>query len=130
MENLHFGQSILSALQQAVAYLHRMAGAKLHVQTRELKDDDLSLHMGDVVLVRFMNRGQFPVLIDNQVLLYPGETYVEGDTAGPGIEHPYKIEFLRNNADRAPLGVPNKPFLYAGNHLSVRMLRRKYSRHA
>lgn len=126
MGNLKLGQSVPSLLQQAVTYLHRMAGAKLHVQNREVKQDDLSLHMGKIVYVRFMNRGEAPVLIDNQILLYSNESYVEGDTAGLGINHSYKIEFQEADEKQTPLGTPVRPFLYAGKHLSIRTFQRKY----
>jgi len=124
--NLKLGQSRLTPLQQIVAYLHRMVGAKIHVQYREVKEDDLSLHLGEIVSVRFMNRGEAPVLIDNQILLYANETYVEGDTAGLGINHSYKIEFQPEDAKQTPLGAPERPFLYAGKHLSIRTFQRKY----
>lgn len=123
---LELGQSTKTLLQQMVAALHRLVGVKLTVQTQELKKDDPSLHLGDVVLVRFMNRGEFPVLIDNQILLYPNESHVEGDTAGPGIDHPYLIEFQKKDANRAPDGVPVRPFLYPGKHLSIRKFVRNF----
>lgn len=109
-----------------VTYLHRLVGAKLVVKMRELKKDELSLDMGEVVHVRFMNRGQNPVLIDNQILLYSGESYIEGDTAGHGIKHSYKIEFQVADPKRAPDGDPVRPFVYTGKHLSIRTLHRQY----
>lgn len=124
--NLRFGMTEKSLLQQAVAYLHRLVGARLHVHLREVKKDDLSFNLGEVVSIRFMNRGTRPVLIDNQVVLLTGETYVEGDTAGPGINHAYKLEFLDENPDKTPLGASDKPFVYAGAHVAVRALYRKY----
>lgn len=116
----------MSAWRMMVTYLHRLVGAKLVVKLREVKEDNLTLDMGEVVSVRFMNRGEFPVMIDNQILLYTNESYVEGDSAGHGIKHTYKIEFQKANPDRTPLGGANRPFVYAGKHLSVRTLHRQY----
>ncbi|MEM9929930.1 MAG: hypothetical protein AAF840_08940 [Bacteroidota bacterium] len=124
--NLSFGGTEKTLLQQTVAYLHRVVGARLHVQRREVKEDDLSFNLGEVVHIRFMNRGTRPLLIDNQVVLLTGETYIEGDTAGPGINHAYKLEFLDENPDKTPLGASDKPFVYDGAHVSVRALYRKY----
>ena len=123
---LRFGTTEKSLLQQAVTYLHRLAGARLHVQMREVKKDDLSFNVGELVSIRFMNRGTKPLLIDNQVMLLTGETYVEGDTAGPGINHTYKLEFMDENPGKTPLGISDKPFVYDGAHVSVRALYRKY----
>lgn len=123
---LNFGTSEKTLLQQLVASLHRLVGGKLHVQMREVKADDLSLDMGEIVSVRFMNRGQLPVLIDNQIILNTGEVYVEGDTAGPGIKHAYKLEFQASNEKNVPLSDADRPFVYAGAHVSIRTLSRKY----
>lgn len=124
--NLKYGQSELTALQQIAAQLHRLVGGRLHVQMREVKTDELSLNLGDAVAIRFMNRGQVPVLIDNQILLNAGEVYVEGDTAGPGINHSYKLEFQDANKNSTPLDTAEIPFVYPGAHVSVRSLHRKY----
>lgn len=124
--SLQFPIEATTAEKQMLAQLHRLTGGRLHVQKREVKDDELSLKLDEPVSIRFMNRGEFPVLIDNQVLLYPNETYVEGDTAGPGLDHTYQIEFQKMDANRAPLGNPEPPFLYPGRHLCIRSLHRKY----
>ncbi|MFT6001230.1 MAG: hypothetical protein ACI81P_003699 [Neolewinella sp.] len=124
--NLRFGTTEKTLLQQVVTYLHRLVGARLHVQMREVKKDELSFNLGEVVSIRFMNRGLRPLLIDNAIILLTGETYIEGDTAGPGINHSYKLEFMDENPGKTPLGISDKPFVYDGAHVSVRALYRKY----
>ncbi|MEM9525799.1 MAG: hypothetical protein AAGA31_04270 [Bacteroidota bacterium] len=124
--NLDFPINATSAEKKIMAQLHRLVGAKLKVQTREVKADELSLDFGDAVYVRFMNRGQLPVMIDNQIILQTGEVYVEGDSAGPGIDHVYRLEFQPQPKNGTPLAGVDKPYVYAGAHVSIRSFHRKY----
>lgn len=126
MGKLEFPLGATSSEKMMLSQLHRLTGAYLTVQTREVKRDELSLDLDKAVMTRFMNRGQAPILIDNQIMLLPGDTYVEGDSNGPGIDHTYKLEFQPQNKDDAAAPGVDKPFVYAGKHVSIRSLYRKY----
>ncbi len=81
----------------------------------------------DAVTVRFMNRGQSIVVIDEQEYLLPGQSFIEGDISGAGIEHHYQIDFIENPA--LPDDTPATPVpyqLYSGNKLKIRQLRREH----
>ena len=77
------GITIQSLLSQAVIFLRHLAGARLVVGKQQLTEDDPTLYLNQAVHIRFMNRGQTPVIIDNQIILLHGEVYVEGDTSRP-----------------------------------------------
>lgn len=93
----------------------------LVIHKKQLKKDDLSLRIQGV-MIRFMNNGQSAVRIDEQIVVQPGEVYVEGDLSGPGIDHQYQIEFL--DIGGSPKA-PSQYITYAGNHLDVRIMKRK-----
>ncbi|MEM6773107.1 MAG: hypothetical protein AAF597_21200 [Bacteroidota bacterium] len=116
--------SVIAALQLIANYLYRIGGAPILIQRDTLKEDDIQRFFEGAVCLRFFNRGQVPAIIDDTIILYPGESYTEGDTTGPGISHNYNIRFLVDPT-KAPLGPDaNRPFVYPGNHLEVRIFKR------
>lgn len=82
---------------------------------------DNSFILEGAVLARFMNVGQTAVLIDEQIYLGPGETLVEGDLSGPGIDHSYQLDFV--TVASPPTPVTHKVF--TGNMLKIRLFHRK-----
>lgn len=72
--------------------------------------------------IRFMNRGQTAVRIDESEYLEPGESYIEGSLSSPiPLKHKYKFKFF-------PVDTPPqlKAFkVFAGNKLFVRMFKKK-----
>ncbi|MEM6397782.1 MAG: hypothetical protein AAF741_15645 [Bacteroidota bacterium] len=124
--DLRLPTSAISALTQVVTQLHRLVGGRLQVRKMQKKENDYQLSLRRSVYVRFMNRGQNPVLIDNQIILLSGEAYNEGDTAGPGIDHLYKIEFLEENPDGLPKSTADLPHVFPGNLLDIRYMERVY----
>ncbi len=120
------GITIQSLLSQAVIFLRHLAGARLVVGKQQLTEDDPTLYLDQAVHIRFMNRGQTPVIIDNQIILLHGEVYVEGDTAGPGLDHHYDIHFLKQSAEKiASAPDADRPYVFPGNMLDIRILTRK-----
>jgi hypothetical protein len=120
---------VIGNLRAMVNLLKRMAGAKLKIDHDVVYKDDRSYHPEGMVHIRFENRGQAPVLIDDHEILLPGEAFIEGDTAGPGIDHEYQIKFLTENADKTPLPAENEanePFTMPGNFLYIRVMRRNH----
>ncbi len=99
-----------------------MKKGKLGVRKDEIVKDTTDYKV-DAVIVRFMNRGQSIVVIDEQEYLLPGQSFVEGDISGEGIEHHYQIDFISNPAGSA---TPLPYQLYAGNKLKIRLLRREH----
>ncbi len=93
---------------------------KLHIKKDELVDRDSQYHV-DADLVRFMNMGQSYILIDEQILLKPGQSWTEGDLNGYGIDHHYQIDFVTNPS---PPSVTTY-VVYAGNKLRIRLLKRQ-----
>ena len=72
-------------------------------------------------IIRFMNKGNSRIWIDEQEVLEPGEAFEEGDTDGPGFRHSYKIDFI-------PLDNPpstDVPAVYNGNMLKMRVFTRE-----
>ncbi|MEL6356236.1 MAG: hypothetical protein AAFQ37_04805 [Bacteroidota bacterium] len=102
-----------------------MDKGRIVIKRMQRKKNDYSLDLEWAVHVRFMNRGQTPVLVDDQIMILPGESYVEGDTYGPGLDHPYKIEFQDAGSDGGSTPTENIPFVYPGNHLDIRLMYRK-----
>ena len=89
---------------------------KARVRKLQKTKDDNSFIVNKATLIRFMNKGQTIVWIDEQETLLPGEAYIE-TTAAP-LDHSYKIDFLQNpNAPAA-----NQPQVYAGNFLKIRII--------
>lgn len=123
---LRLPQKPLTALQQMVSQLHRLTGAKLKIARMQRLEDDESLDLEGAVTVRFMNRGQKAVMLDDQILLLPGEVYVEGDTAGPGIDHPYRVQFIDVPKDGVPAPAAQIPYVYPGAFLDIRIMYRIY----
>jgi hypothetical protein len=121
--------TVLGNLRAMVNLLKRMAGGKIEIEDDVKIADDRSYRYDGMVHVRFENRGQSPVLIDEHTILLPTEAFVEGDTAGPGIDHQYSIRFLKENPDKTPLPAENEanePFTMPGNFLYIRVMRRNY----
>jgi len=117
---------VLTALQLIAKYLHRIGGAPIVVDRDTVKENDYSKRFVHAVCLRFYNRGQTTVLIDEIQLIEPGEVYTEGDTTGPGIIHDYNIRFLPDSRDKSipDPGDQNIPYVYAGNHLDIRIFKR------
>lgn len=125
-DKFKFPTSTLTALQLIAKYLFAIGGAPIVIDRDTVKEDDYSKRYIHAVCLRFYNRGQSTVLIDDLQLIEPGEVYTEGDTTGPGIVHDYNIRFLPQNRDKTPLDPAdeNIPYLYAGNHLDIRIFKR------
>jgi len=107
-----------------IMYLFRLVGAPIKIDHQVIVKPDPSLIFEGAVCLRFRNRGQFPVIIDEFEIVQPGGVYTEGDTAGPGIDHKYNIRFLKELAknDLGPDSDP--PYVFAGNYLEVRIFKR------
>jgi hypothetical protein len=121
---------VIGNLRAMVHLLKRMAGAKLVIDHEVIYKDDRSFHPDRMVHIRFENRGQAPVLIDDHITLLTGEAFVEGDTAGPGIDHDYQIKFLDETPAKTPLPAENEanpPFTMPGNFLYIRVMRRNHN---
>lgn len=114
-----------SALQMIAKYLFGIGGAPIDISRDTVKEDDFSLRFEHAVCLRFYNRGQTTVIIDDIQLIEPGEVYTEGDVTGPGIIHDYQIRFIENR-NKTPIDAAdvNKPFVYGGNHLDIRIFKR------
>jgi hypothetical protein len=116
--------SVNSGVQMIANFLYRIGGAPILISRDTVKKDDFTRDFAGAVCLRFINRGQVTVIIDDIIVIQPGESYTEGDTTGPGINHDYNIRFEVNN-DRTPLDTPvNRPFVYPGNHLDIRIFKR------
>lgn len=114
-----------SALQMIAKYLFGIGGAPIAIDRDTVKEDDFNKRFEHAVCLRFYNRGQTTVIIDDIQILEPGEVYTEGDTTGPGIVHDYNLRFIENRDKVTPLpGDANKPFIYPGNHLDIRIFKR------
>lgn len=98
-----------------------MNKGNITIHKKTVTKQDLSFCEDDMVLVRFMNNGQHYVRLDDQIIIGPGEAYVEGDISGPGIEHSYQITFATNSTPPTA----NPPIVYSGNRCEVRILKRK-----
>lgn len=125
-DSFRIPQSTLTALQLIAKYLFGIGGAPIIIDRDTVKENDYSKRFEHAVCLRFYNSGQTTVIIDDIQLIEPGEVYTEGDTNGPGIVHDYNIRFLPNNRDKAipDPGDQNIPFVYAGNHLDIRIFKR------
>lgn len=126
MSKLKIPLNVLTGIQQMVRYLYRLTAACLNIRRLQRKDNDYSLDMKKAVHVRFMNRGQTAVLIDQQITLLPGEAYSEGDTAGPGLDHVYEIIFVEDLPKSSNVPEVDRPFVFPGNYLDIRYLERIY----
>jgi hypothetical protein len=121
---------VIGNLRAMVNLLKRMAGAKLVIDHEVIYRDDRSFSPERMVHIRFENRGQAPVLIDDHITILTGEAFIEGDTSGPGIDHEYQIKFLEQNPGKTPLAGENDadpPFVIAGNFLYIRVMRRNHN---
>ena len=120
---------VIGNLRAMVNLLIRLTGVKLEIKRDVKYENDLSYHHKGMVHIRFTNRGQAPVQIDDMEPLLSGESFIEGDTAGPGIDHEYRIRFLDENPNKTPLpgvGDADPPFTMPGNFLDIRVMRRKH----
>lgn len=93
---------------------------KIRITKKTRTKDDEGLYTENAVLIRFENIGQSRVWIDEQIVLDPGEAFIEGDNNGPGIDHNYQINFLGN----IPGITVDEPRVYAGNRLNIRLFKR------
>lgn len=118
--------TVLSALQLAVTQLHRLVGGAIKITRLIRTKDDRSLKIVSMVHVRFMNRGQTSILIDNQIVLFPGEVYVEGDNISLGVDHVYDIQFLSLQKNGIPEPAEQIPYTMPHNYLDVRIMQRIY----
>jgi len=92
----------------------------IRIDKRQLSKDDSSLILEGAVLVRITNQGQNHIWIDQQEVIEPGESWVEGDLNGPGLYHSYSLNFLTNPSPP----VANKPLVYPGNFANIRIFKR------
>jgi len=88
----------------------------IQIETFEKTEQDLSFIVKNCALVRFTNRGQSRVWIDEDEVLEPGESFVEADDCGRGINHKYTLKFI---ALASPPAV-DEPVTYAGDRLHIR----------
>lgn len=97
-----------------------MSQGKIRIAKKQLTQDDISFYTEGAVLIRFDNVGQTRVWIDEQIVIDPGESFIEGDNNGPGLDHNYQINFVGN-----PLPVVvDMPKVYAGKRLHIRLFKR------
>jgi hypothetical protein len=114
-----------SALQLIAKYLFGIGGAPIVISRDTVKEDDFNKRFEHAVCLRFYNRGQTTIILDDIQIIEPGEVYTEGDVTGPGIIHDYNIRFIPNRDKTTPLpGDVNRPFVYASNHLDIRIFKR------
>lgn len=102
--------------------LIRLVGGFISIERLQISENDFSWYSSKSMLIRFSNFGQSTVIIDEQIILNPGESYVEGDTAGPGIDHMYEIRFVDLGSMPQPDGIK----VIDGNLLQIRTMRRNY----
>jgi len=103
-----------------------MDKAKGRIQISKLQKTktDPQFNVNDVVLIRFMNVGQNYISLDEKnVIIEPGEAFVEGDLNGPGIDHMYKIEFITNPGTPPAI---NGITVKGPNFLEIRQFKRNY----
>lgn len=93
----------------------------IHIKRLQKKKGDDIFIVEGASLIRFMNKGQTAVMIDEQEIIEPGQSFTEGDITGPGIYHEYKLDFIP--AETTPNVVPHKVF--TGNMLKIRAFYRK-----
>ena len=114
-----------SALQLIAKYLFGIGGAPIVISRDTVKEDDFNKRFEHAVCLRFYNRGQTTIILDDIQIIEPGEVYTEGDVTGPGIVNDYSIRFIANRDKVTPLpGDVNRPFVYLGNHLDIRIFKR------
>lgn len=74
-----------------------MTEGKITITTTQKTTPDQGFRVDGAVLIRFMNFGQnYISLDDGNVVIEPGEAYIEGDLKGPGLDHTYTINFITN----------------------------------
>lgn len=69
----------------------------------------------------FQNQGTTRVLLDNHIVLDPGETYSDMDLEGGVIQHSYSIKFI----DGAPSTAADVPRIYEKERLLIATITRK-----
>ena len=82
---------------------------------------DNGFYAEDAVLVRFTNRGDTRWWIDEDEVLEPGESFVEGDLSGPGIDHRYQLKPI----PAANAVTVDEPVTYSGPRLHIRVFKRE-----
>lgn len=124
MAKLVYPTSWLSFRDMVIMFLFRIVGAPIVIDHQVISKSDPTLVFDGAVCLRFRNRGQFPIIIDEFEIIPPGGVYTEGDVAGPGIDHKYNIRFLKSfeKNDLAP--EEDAPFTFLGNYLHVRIFKR------
>lgn len=124
--------TVLSVLQLMATQFHRLSGGRLTIKQFQFFEDQSSFICRKEVKIRFINRGETVVVIDESIYLASGEAYVEGDDLGPGIDHEYNIRFLSAGTTPPDDGQKNAnaaddfTFIAEGNLLDVRALYRNY----
>lgn len=100
------------------------ASGRIQIDRLQKTKADPQYRVKDVVLIRFMNVGQNYISLDEKnVIIKPGEAFVEGDLNGPGIDHIYKLDFIAN-PDPVPAidGITVK----GPNFIEIRLFKRNY----
>ncbi len=97
-----------------------MSKGEIRIQNRSIFKDDESFQVRRAVLVRFMNLGTSRVWLDDQIVIDPGQAFVEADQSGIGLTHRYSVVFqtISSPPDTDP------PALNSGNNLKVRIMKR------
>lgn len=93
--------------------------ANIEIVRQDVTEKDYSFYIRNASLIRFMNKGQTRVWIDEQEVLEPGQSWTEGDIRAKGINHRYKIDFIELPPDKTP--EIDKGVCEAGNMLKVRI---------
>ena len=100
------------------------AKGSIQIDTLQKTRPDRNYRVQDAVLIRFMNVGQNYISLDEKnVIIKPGEAFVEGDLNGPGIDHMYKIDFIEN-PDPPP--AINGITVKGPNFIEIRLFKRNY----
>lgn len=91
----------------------------IEIVKQDITEKDYSFYVKNMALIRFMNKGQTRVWIDEQETLEPGQSWTEGDIKAKGLNHRYKIEFIPLSDEETP--AISKGVCEAGDMLKVRM---------
>lgn len=123
--------TIIGCCRTIVNQLHRLTGGELRIRRFQISHGDNNFVSDGFVKLRFTNRGQLTAVIDESIYLLPGESFVEGDDVGPGINHKYQIRFLEPagptpDDDKAAEARDNYSFTIPGALLQVRVMVRNY----
>ena len=91
----------------------------IEIVRQDITEKDYSFYVKNMSLIRFMNKGQSRVWIDEQETLEPGQSWTEGDIKAKGINHKYKIDFIELPENERP--TISTGVCETGNKLKVRM---------